>query len=136
MKLCALLLALLPTAPLACARHVPFVIADLADAPIVLRGKVTGFQAGQWDGVIVVKVTEVLQGNAPSTVTLLWSSPMGEVRPEVWDRPTDVILGAALSGVGVGAGHVLISPMCSNANILPDTPENLAAVRAILEDSP
>jgi hypothetical protein len=136
MKLCALILALLPTAPFACARHVPFVISDLADAPIVLRGQVTGFQAGPWDGVIVVKVTEVLQGNAPSTVTLLWSSPMGEVRPEVWDRPTDVILAAALSGVGVGAGHVLISPMCSDANILPDTPENLAAVRAILEDSP
>jgi hypothetical protein len=130
MKLCALLLALLPTAPFACAVHDPFVLTDLNYAPIVLRGQVTGFQAGQWEGVVVVKVTEILRGEAPATITLRWPSTLAEQRPDVWDRPTGVILAAMPSDTGVG--YDLVVPICSDANMLPDTPENLAAVRAVL----
>lgn len=129
-RLTLALLAFLPTSALSCAVHDPFVIDDLANAAIVLRGAVTGFQAGEWEGVVVVKVTEVLQGAAPATITLRWPSTLAEQRPDVWDRPTDVILAAMPSETGVG--YDLVVPICSDANMLPDTPENLAAVRAVL----
>jgi hypothetical protein len=128
------LLALIPTAPLACARDDPFVLADLALAPLVLRVELTGYSTVALEGRLQVSVIEALRGTVPPKITLNWMVRLAELPPAIWDRPTRLILAATPPETGML--YDLVVPHCSQANILPDTPENLAAVRAILRDPP
>jgi hypothetical protein len=129
-RLAAALLALLPTAPLACMVSRPFTIEDLRFAPIVLRGEVIGYGNHNFKVVLDLRVTEVLQGTAPATITVTWPDVMSDLAPATWDRPTDIILG--VTPPQNGAMYEILFPLCGDAYFLPETPESLAQVRASL----
>jgi hypothetical protein len=129
-RLLTALLALWPLAPHACEVHEPFEIAMMANAPIIARGIVTGYTYDEWQGYLNIATTEVLQGDLPAKFLLIWPADMVAEAPPVWDLSTDILFAAY--PLDSRDDFRLASPLCSDAQLLPATPENLAAIRAVL----
>jgi hypothetical protein len=130
-RLLTALLALWPLAPRACEVHEPFEIAMMANAPIIARGNVTGYTFDDWQGYLNITTTEVLLGDLPAKFLLIWPAGMVADAPPTWTLPTDILFAAY--PLDSRDDFRLASPLCSDAQLLPATPENLAAIRAVLQ---
>jgi len=119
---------------LACAVQEPFAVTDLANAPVLVRGQVTGYAYADHEGVITFRVTRILAGKAPATLILHWQADMAEMAPVTWDRPAAAILAARPPQDG--QPWRLLVEMCGSAHLVPDTPQNLAAINAALRARP
>jgi len=128
--LTALWLAALSSPTLACAVHEPLETGDFAFDQVVLRGTMSDYSWDEGQATFTVHVTEVIAGKAPGQITVLWSGPMAETAPPVWDRPPDMILG--LTPPQAGAEWALTATICGEAHLMADTVQNRRAISVVL----
>lgn len=142
LKIMALLMSLAAVPAQACAISQPQDLEIFRKAQMVVRAKVERYerQPKTHSASFDLELVKTLETRGPllriPRITARWrNSTFGESAQ--WDGPRDVIVGlrAVIDRDGTAQVEIVQQP-CSLVSILPDTPENVDRVLAVLQNRP